>query len=237
MAGRAGARQWTSDCCNLTSKALGFEESRDVLPDRTATPHYFPPLQFNPVSLATGEDYDYMLALKQEFRATIRELPYYIKPQRTSRDVQRYTDKYQLNGAGDSSSKWVPMWSRLPKELRIRDRKIRKDKTVLKPTILLQNNKSKANSSKNPKDVINTLKELEQQEAKASDEEDEKENEENKKLSKEKDDDNEDENEVDEEDYDEEEMEEGTDYISTYFDNGENYGDDEDDNIDDGPVY
>jgi DNA-directed RNA polymerase III subunit RPC7 len=32
-------------------------------------------------------------------------------------------------------------------------------------------------------------------------------------------------------------MDEGTDYINSYFDNGENYLDEEDDNLDDGPIY
>lgn len=34
-----------------------------------------------------------------------------------------------------------------------------------------------------------------------------------------------------------EEMDEGTDYINSYFDNGESYLDEEDDNLDDGPIY
>jgi DNA-directed RNA polymerase III subunit RPC7 len=40
-----------------------------------------------------------------------------------------------------------------------------------------------------------------------------------------------------EEDDPDEEMDEGTDYINSYFDNGENYLDEEDDNLDDGPIY
>ena len=40
-----------------------------------------------------------------------------------------------------------------------------------------------------------------------------------------------------EEDDPDEEMDEGTDYINSYFDNGESYLDEEDDNLDDGPIY
>lgn len=32
-------------------------------------------------------------------------------------------------------------------------------------------------------------------------------------------------------------MDDGTDYNQNYFDNGEGYLDDEDDNLDDGPIY
>jgi len=41
---------------------------------------------------------------------------------------------------------------------------------------------------------------------------------------------------MEEEDLDEE-MDEGTDYINNYFDNGESYLDEEEDNLDDGPIY
>lgn len=40
-----------------------------------------------------------------------------------------------------------------------------------------------------------------------------------------------------EDDDPDEEMDEGTDYINSYFDNGESYLDEEDDNLDDGPIY
>ena len=34
-----------------------------------------------------------------------------------------------------------------------------------------------------------------------------------------------------------EELDEGTDYANNYFDNGENYLDDEDDNLDEGGIF
>ena len=34
-----------------------------------------------------------------------------------------------------------------------------------------------------------------------------------------------------------EELDDGTDYANNYFDNGENYLDDDDDNIDEGGIY
>lgn len=41
---------------------------------------------------------------------------------------------------------------------------------------------------------------------------------------------------VDVQEYEDEEMDDGTDYANNYFDNGEDY-EDEDDNLDDGPIY
>lgn len=46
----------------------------------------------------------------------------------------------------------------------------------------------------------------------------------------------EEEEEVLEDEEQDEEMDEGTDYVNNYFDNGEEY-EDEDDNLDDGPIY
>ena len=38
-------------------------------------------LEYKPVPLTVGEDKDYMLLLKQEFRSSIRSSPYFIKPE------------------------------------------------------------------------------------------------------------------------------------------------------------
>ena len=37
-------------------------------------------MEFKPVPLKVGDDEDYMLALKQEMRGTMRQLPHSIKP-------------------------------------------------------------------------------------------------------------------------------------------------------------
>lgn len=38
------------------------------------------PLEHKPVPLQTGEEAEYMLALKQEFRGAMKTLPFYIRP-------------------------------------------------------------------------------------------------------------------------------------------------------------
>ena len=68
---------------------------------------FFQPLEFKPVPLAAGEECDYLLALKQEYRAAMKESPYYIKTPEKKKDIERYSDKYQLNGQ-DSNGTWQP---------------------------------------------------------------------------------------------------------------------------------
>jgi DNA-directed RNA polymerase III subunit RPC7 len=53
--------------------------------------------EFKSVPLSQSEDYEYMLALKQEFIATLHKSPYYLKLNDKRRDIERYSDKYQLN--------------------------------------------------------------------------------------------------------------------------------------------
>ena len=65
------------------------------------------PLEFKPVPLLAGEEFDYLLALKQEYRAAMKESPYYIKTPEKKKDIERYSDKYQLS-CQDNSSAWKP---------------------------------------------------------------------------------------------------------------------------------
>lgn len=91
----------------------------------------------------------------------------------------------------------------------------------LRPKVLAKRLKSK--SDKNV-DVQQRLNQLEQME----------ENDEDKVVKDDEEEVKEDEEIVEEEQ--DEEMDDGTDYANNYFDNGEDY-EDEDDNLDDGPIY
>ncbi len=68
---------------------------------------HFQPLEFKPLPLATGDEYEYLLALKQEFRGTMKESAFYMKPQEKKKDIGRYSDKYQL-GQHENNSTWEP---------------------------------------------------------------------------------------------------------------------------------
>ena len=64
-------------------------------------------MEYRPVPLCSGDEYDYLLALKQEYRGAMRESPYYIHSVEKKKDIQRYSDKYQL-GQEDNSNNWEP---------------------------------------------------------------------------------------------------------------------------------
>ncbi|XP_068778181.1 DNA-directed RNA polymerase III subunit RPC7-like isoform X2 [Struthio camelus] len=170
-------------------------------------------MEYRPVPLPGGEELEYMLALKQELRGAMKNLPYFVKPGAPRRDIERYSDKYQVSSPVDSAIDWSPDWRRLPRELKIRVRRLRKGR----PAVLLPKRKQRLALDK--EETIKKLESLEKKEEEVTSEEEEKEEEEEGK-------------EEEEEEYDEEEHEEETDYIMSYFDNGEDFGADSDDNMD-----
>ncbi|XP_067425688.1 DNA-directed RNA polymerase III subunit RPC7-like isoform X4 [Emydura macquarii macquarii] len=189
MAGKGGRGRGRGQMTfNVEAVGIGKGES---LPPSTLQPSpLFPPMEYKPVPLQTGEEVEYMLALKQELRGAMKNLPYYVKPAAPKKDVERYSDKYQTSGPIDNAIDWNPDWRRLPRELKIRVRKLRKERT----TILIPKHKQRL-----PVDKEETIKKLETLEKKeeevTSEEEEEKAEEEEGK-------------EEEEEEYDEEEHEE-----------------------------
>ncbi|XP_004689636.1 PREDICTED: DNA-directed RNA polymerase III subunit RPC7-like [Condylura cristata] len=216
MASRGGGRGRGRGQLTFNMEAVGIAKG-DAVPPPTLQPSpLFPPLEFRPVPLPSGEEGEYVLALKQELRGAMRQLPYFIRPAVPRRDVERYSDKYQMSGPIDNAIDWNPDWRRLPRELKIRVRKLQKERT----TILLPKRPPKVTGDK--EETIQKLETLEKKEEEVTSEEDEeKEGEEEEEKEEEE-----------EEEYDEEEHEEETDYIMSYFDNGEDFGGDSDDNMD-----
>ncbi|NP_081517.2 DNA-directed RNA polymerase III subunit RPC7-like [Mastomys coucha] len=214
MASRGGGRGRGRGQLTFNMEAVGIGKG-DALPPPTLQPSpLFPPLEFHPVPLPAGEEGEYVLALKQELRGAMRQLPYFIRPAVPKRDVERYSDKYQMSGPIDNAIDWNPDWRRLPSELKIRVRKVQKERT----TIILPKRPPKSTDDK--EETIQKLETLEKKEEEVTSEEDEEKEEEEEKE------------EGEEEEYDEEEHEEETDYIMSYFDNGEDFGGDSDDNMD-----
>ncbi|XP_067111762.1 RNA polymerase III subunit GL a [Osmerus mordax] len=213
MAGRGGRGRGRSQLTfNLEDVGIGKGEN---LPPTTFTPSpLFPPMTAQPVPLQTGEEMDYMLALKQELRAATKNLPFYIRRAASKRDVDRYSDKYQTGEPKDGTIEWNPDWSRLPKELCI---KVRKPQ-IKRPTAQIKRPKKTVAKE----EILTKLETLEKKEEIANSEEEE--DEEKKKTNEEE--------EQAEEEFDEEDIEEDTDYIMSYFDNGEEFGGDSDDNMD-----
>lgn len=139
-------------------------------------------------------------------------------------DVERYSDKYHSSEQTDSLMDWTPDWKRLPKELRVHVRKTPKDGVTVAAARLSKgpSGQKKKKKVKEKEEVLLKLESLEKKEEQESSEEEE--GEEKKKQ--------EEEEAEAEEEYDEEEFEEETDYIMSYFDNGEEFGGDSDDNMD-----
>lgn len=174
-------------------------------------------MEQKPLPLTGGEEAEYLLALKQDFRGAMKNLPCFIQPAAAHRDVERYSDKYHSSEQTDDLLDWTPDWKRFPKELRMH---------VKKPSQISLSFKSERGEKKKVKEkeeVLLKLETLEKKEAQESSEEEE--GQEKKKQQEEEEADA-------EEEYDEEEFEEETDYIMSYFDNGEEFGGDSDDNMD-----
>uniref|UniRef100_A0A3B1JAD8 DNA-directed RNA polymerase III subunit n=1 Tax=Astyanax mexicanus TaxID=7994 RepID=A0A3B1JAD8_ASTMX len=212
MAGRGRGRSLFT----FNVDSLGFGRGEALPTSAHAPSPLYPPMQFRPVPLHTGEEVDYMLALKQELKASSKNLPFHIRPARAKR-VDRYSDKYQTGEPKNNSIEWSP-WSRLPKELCIKEQKPRKAaRSQVKPKIKHATGKA---------ELIQKLETLEKKEEENHSEEEQDEEKKKKKAAEE-------EAESEEgEQYDEEEFEEETDYIMSYFDNGEDFGGDSDDNMD-----
>lgn len=211
MAGRGRGRGRSNLSFNV--EELGFSRGEALPTGVLQPPPRFPGLTTCASPLLTGEKYDYLQALKQEYRNTAIESPFYVKVDTRRRDVERYTDKYQQSSNNDYDIQWKPDWNRFPVELRL------KTKSKAKPIMV-----------KRTKDITETLNDLEKKEtvkeAEGSEEEEDEE----------KDKEEDEEAEIEEDEAYDEELEEETDYLMSYFDNGEAL-DEEEDNLDDGPTY
>ncbi|KAM6968404.1 DNA-directed RNA polymerase III subunit RPC7-like isoform 1-T1 [Aplochiton taeniatus] len=204
---------------SFSTEAVGIGKGENIPPSILQPTPLFPPMEHKPVPMVMSEDVEYMLALKQEFRGAMKTLPFYILPAAPKRDVERYSDKYQNREPADNMLEWKPDWRRLPKELRIRVRKPPRDNTLAVESLVTPKPSKKTPEDK--EEMILKLETLEKKEQEVSSDEEEGE----KKKPEE-------EEPEAEEEYDEEEFEEETDYIMSYFDNGEEFGGDSDDNMD-----
>lgn len=197
--------------------AVGLSRGEGLPPGLQQPTPVFPVMEQKPLPLTGGEEAEYLLALKQDFRGAMKSLPCFIQPAAAQRDVERYSDKYHGSEQTDDLFDWAPDWKRFPKELRIH---------VKKPSrvgVSLKSEPEKKKKVKEKEEVLLKLETLEKKEEQESS--DEEEGQEKKKQQEEEEADA-------EEEYDEEEFEEETDYIMSYFDNGEEFGGDSDDNMD-----
>ncbi|NXO49939.1 RPC7 polymerase, partial [Aramus guarauna] len=212
MAGSGRGRGRAAFTFNI--EAIGFTKGA-ALPDVACTPPPpFPSTDNKPVPLKTGEDEDYMLALKQDLRGTMKKMPYFLAVEEDREVIERYSKKYQ--DSEKEHAAWTPDWRRLPREMKP---KKKTKKAGAKPK------KAKSSEPKSNLDVLKKIEELEKKDNEEEKSEDEKD--------QTKDKEGEDDEEAEEpEEYDEEEHEEENDYISSYFEDGDDFGAGSDDNMD-----
>ncbi|XP_065059572.1 DNA-directed RNA polymerase III subunit RPC7-like [Rhopilema esculentum] len=215
MAGRGRGRSYSFD-----TGALGFGKGDAIPAAILQPPPLFPPLEFKPSPLRNTEADEYLLALKQEFRAGMKDSLYFVKTSVKSKDIARYSDKYktsQSNGAG-----FIIENALLPKELQKRLKRT-KLKAVT-PAIVIKKKRPKNDKLNIDEEESTTLEVLEKviEEKVVADDEDVQEGDEIEE----------------EEEYYEEDEEEDNDYLVNHYDEGDDeFGMGDDDDGDEGPVY
>ncbi|XP_034409914.1 polymerase (RNA) III (DNA directed) polypeptide G like b [Cyclopterus lumpus] len=219
MAGRGGGRG--RRMMSFSVEAVGINRGDSLPPSIQQPTPLFPVMEQKPLPLTGGEEAEYLLALKQEFRGAMKTLPFFIQPAAAKRDVERYSDKYHNSEQTDGLTEWNPDLKRFPKELRVKKPSRDGVSAAASRSDRLQSGQKK--KVKEKEEVLLKLETLQKKEEQQSSEEEE--GEEKKKKQEEEEADG-------EEEYDEEEFEEETDYIMSYFDNGEEFGGDSDENLD-----
>ncbi|KAM3940643.1 DNA-directed RNA polymerase III subunit RPC7 [Leptodactylus fuscus] len=191
-------------------QAIGFSRG-DALPETQVQPsEAYPHIDYKPACLLEGEEHGYLLALKQELRGNMKYLPYYMGTSEQKSGIEKYSIKYLKEAEKKRIEQWTPDWRLLPREM----------KAVKKKKKKAGEKKAKADKAVANVDVMKKIEELEK---KGDDEKSDEENEEKKGEEEE-----EEEAEVEVED---EEHEEENDYIASYFEDGDEVAN-SDDNMD-----
>lgn len=217
MAGRGRGRGSNTSFTHEQLQALGMPRG-DNTPQVLAPPPLFPKLEAKPLPLNMDAATDYMVIVKDQFIEYLHESPAYVKANTRTDGIERYSDKYKLLALDAKKDRLLNcIWDNMPPELRPHAGRTR-------PAV-------RKRKLDDPSEIAKRLQTLEKKETQESTDVDvdtteasiKKENEDN-------------EEELEDEQEPEEEIDDGTDYANNYFDNGEDY-EDEDDNLDDGPVY
>ncbi|XP_050080915.1 DNA-directed RNA polymerase III subunit RPC7-like [Anopheles maculipalpis] len=220
MAGRGrGKTSGTLTQDQLQSLGVTSKEIQAVT--SVAPPPLYPPLLSKPVPLESNADRSYKILWKEDFISYLRESAYYTTRKSSKISVQRYCDKVINVIENDPKTKREGdfLWKLMPAELKPSFKRLKTASGSGSTT---------AKRIRNADDINAKLKALEQKESSIDDVD---------VVKKEKSDsEGEKDGEEQEEELIDEEMDDDNDYGNNYFDNGEAYND-EDDNLDDGPVY
>uniref|UniRef100_A0A182WEW6 DNA-directed RNA polymerase III subunit n=1 Tax=Anopheles minimus TaxID=112268 RepID=A0A182WEW6_9DIPT len=218
MAGR-GRGKTSGTLTQEQLQSLGVTSKEIQAVTSAAPPPLYPPLLSKPVPLESNADRSYKILWKEDFISYLRESTYYTTKKSSKITVQRYCDKVINVIENDPKTKREGdfLWKLMPAELKPSFKRVK-----------VASGSTKEKRMRSADDIDAKLKALEQKESSGdtadvvkkekSDSEDEKDGEDQ------------------EEEVIDEEMDDDNDYGNNYFDNGEAYND-EDDNLDDGPVY
>lgn len=217
MAGRGKGKPGMS----FSMEQLGFAKG-EMLPAPVLQPSpSYPILDHKPLSIQITTEISYLVELKRDFTEYMRESSNNVQAVVLNEDIERYCEDYEeIAGYNRSEYESKYDWSRFPMELKSsRKRKLQQqDMRPCKKRKIIDIEKKLMELDKSEK----TQRSDADEEAEEEDEdEEEKEKEMNERVKNEE--------EIDEE------MDDGTDYANEYFETGENYCS-EDDN-DDGPVF
>ncbi|XP_041957733.1 DNA-directed RNA polymerase III subunit RPC7 isoform X2 [Alosa sapidissima] len=92
--------------------------TRGNMPDGRKGPNpLYPAMEYKPVALELSQSDDYMLALKQEIRGTMRKLPCYLKANVAKSEVEKYKDKYVRESQKIEDEEWTPVSKKKPRTL------------------------------------------------------------------------------------------------------------------------
>lgn len=216
MAGRGKGKSSMS----FSIEQLGFSKG-EMLPTPVLQPSpSYPMLDHKPLPIQMTTEISYLVELKRDFTEYMRESSNNVQAVILNEDIERYCEDYEEVITGYNRLEYESKydWSRMPMELKSsQKRKIQRQSVKpSKKRRIIDIEKKPVELEKNE----NTQRIDAEEEA-----EEEEEDEEEKEMS---------ERVKDEEEIDEE-MDDGTDYANEYFETGENYCS-EDDN-DDGPVF
>ncbi|XP_015171599.1 PREDICTED: DNA-directed RNA polymerase III subunit RPC7-like [Polistes dominula] len=215
MAGRGHGKGSMS----FTFEQLGLTKAEAMMHKSLEPPPKYPILEYKPLPFTITNEMSYLLELKRDFAEYLKESSFNVRPIEVKKDVERYSDRFQDLMTDKSSYETKYDWSKIPEEL--------------KPSSIRRKKALAATVPKKKQKVVDVESKLQELEKKEINQQGEVLESEEEKVEEEEEEEKEvgvDGDEVDEE------MDEGTDYVNSYFDNGEGY-DDEEDNMDDGAIY
>lgn len=203
---------------SFSMEQLGISKG-ETLPAPVVQPSIsFPQLDHKPLPVQLTTEMSYLVELKRDFAEYMRESPNNVQAAVLNEDIERFCEDIEEAITEREKSKYEAYhdWDRMPLELKLsRKRRLRQQNTG-------------ANKKKKDLDIVKKLTELEEKESvqqPVEEEGKEQGEEEENGEGKETGDRVKDEEEIDE-------MDDGTDYANEYFENGDNYYS-EDDNDDD----